>query len=178
MAQIFFLLLQLLLCMIYIFVMGSLLYSNYKGAPWVRTPGSNLDELVGSISIPKGSQIVELGCGTGGVLRALCHDKTVRGVGVDINPLLLWIARLIAKIHHQNNVTFVRKNIYDYSLAQVDFVYLFLMPKMLEKLEPKLRRECRNGTTIISLGFKIPGFEDGLVKKIDSKPYHAYIYKT
>ncbi len=177
MAYILFLLFQFIFLLIFIAVMFSLLYSNFKGAPWVKSPDKNIDALLKLVKIPMDASIIELGCGTGGVLRRLCTNPTTSGLGIDINPLLIFIARIIAKHNKQKNVQFRTSSVYDVSLKKFTIVYLFLMPKMLEKLVPQFNRDLKKDTLIISLGFKIPGLDNKLTKTINTHPYTTHLYK-
>lgn len=178
MPYLLFSFLQLLFLVVFMIVLASLLYSEIYGAPWVRTPQKNLDTILEKVNIPKNSTIIELGCGTGVVLRALCKKSGSHGIGVDINPLLIWVAGILSKFEKNSNVKFVTKNIYDYPLHKSSVIYLFLMPKMLEKLRPKLENELQKGAIIISLGFKIPGWDKKIVKTILSSPYTTYLYQV
>lgn len=42
---------------------------------------------------PNGGRVLDVGCGSGGFLRALCQDNKWEGMGIDINPYALDIAR-------------------------------------------------------------------------------------
>lgn len=147
-----------------------------KGAPWVRSPGKNIKTILVSVKIPKNSVIYELGCGTGEVIRQLCKDPSTRGIGIDINPLLIFFARTITRLQKMDNITYLVGDIRKYSIIKADVVYLFLMPKMLESLVEKFNKELKSDTLIISLGFPIAGFEKKLQKKISDKPYPIFIY--
>jgi len=164
--------------MIFTFIMGSLLYSNFKGAPWVKSPKKSIDEIIKIIQLPNNARIIELGCGTGEVLRTLCRDPKTIGVGVDINPFLIFLARIQNRLKNSTTITFKVGNVYECNISSANVIYVFLMPKMLQKLVPKFEKELKKGTLIISLGFKIPGWDIHLFKTKTVRPYPIYQYKV
>ncbi len=153
----------------------SLLFSSFKGAPYVPTKNASIYEVLKNAGLKKGQKIIELGCGDGRVVRNAVQKFNLKGTGVDINSILI----LIAKIKHRNlkNLSFRTQNIYKTSLSSYDAVYVFLMPEMLVKLKQKFIKECRKGTLIISHGFKIAGWDKKIKKVLERKPFPTYYYR-
>ena len=160
-----------------IYVIG-LLFSAIKGAPYVPTSKKQLDIILTNSHLKKGAQLVELGSGDGRMLRYAAKKFGIQGVGIEINPLLVWWSSFLARRDGTNKmVKFVRKNIFDYPLSHADYVYIFLMPELISKLLPKMKRELKKGTTVISHGFKIVGFEKLLIHTVFDTKFSTFYYK-
>lgn len=157
--------------------LSALIYSWLKGAPYVSTSTPEIDKILKGIKIKNGSSFIELGCGDGRVVRQAVKQYKVLGIGVDINPLLILLARIRSKLNHQKNIKFVKMDIFDYPLARPDFVYIYLFPALISKLEKKLIVEINRGATIISHGFKIPYFSSSLIRVVNSGKFKTYFYR-
>lgn len=155
-----------------------LLFSSIMGAPYVPTSKKQLDKILKNISLKKNDVFVELGSGDGRLVRYVVKKYNVKGIGVEINPLLIWWSRFLAKRDGvKSQLQFVRKNIFNYQLTDTDYLYVFLMPELIQKLLPKFKKELKKGTIIISHGFKIIGFEKRLTHVEHDKTFSTYYYK-
>ncbi|MBI4226151.1 methyltransferase domain-containing protein [Candidatus Roizmanbacteria bacterium] len=154
----------------------SFIYSSLKGSPYVPTKKKEIDYILKNANLNPDLNFLELGCGDGRVSRQAAMRYKVKALGVDINPLLVWYSRLISKLDGVANTKFITKNIFDTDLSHADVLYLFLMPKLIELIVPKLERELKKDATVISHGFKIVKWQNRLRKKIDHKPFPTYFY--
>ena len=66
--------------------------------------------------------------------------------------------------------------IFDADFSGYNMIYLFLMPKFIEKLSNKLEKSLKNGSTIVSHGFKIESLSKYLKKKVYDISFPTYIY--
>jgi len=157
----------------------SLLFSAFKGAPYVPTSKKQLERILENAHLKKNGQFVELGSGDGRLVRYAVKNYGVKGTGVEINPLLVWWSRYLSKkdgISHK--IVFLKQNVFNYSLQKVDYLYLFLMPELIKKLIPKFKKELKKEAIIISHGFKLPGFERKLIHTEFDKAFSTYYYKV
>ena len=156
-----------------------LIYSSLKGAPYVPTSNKQLEKIFKSLKLKKGDRFVELGSGDGRLTRYAVKTYGVSGIGIDINPLLVWWSQFLAKRDHATcEAQFLRRNVFNYSLKDVDYLYIFLMPELIVKLLPKFKKELKKGVIIISHGFKIVGYEKHLIHKEPDKSFSTYYYKV
>lgn len=179
-AEIFYLFLLLIEFIIVLMVatyMVSLLYSSISGAPYVPSSNKDVEETLSQANLKKGQVILELGSGDGRVISFAVQKYHVKGLGIEISPFLVFYSRLLAKFKKIRYIEFKRENIYKSDLSKADVIYMFLMPKMLEKLSTALKTQTKKGTLIISHGFKIPNFEKNLTKTISRKLFPSYLYK-
>lgn len=170
---IFALLLFLLFMIIYTI---SLLYSSWKGSPYVPTKQKELEYILNEANLKEGKIFLEPGCGDGRVVRTAVREHNVNGIGIDINPLIIHYARFL---NHTHNITcdFYVKDIFNTNYSKADYIYLFLMPDLLKKLLPILKKGIKVNAIIISHGFKLHGWEQYLFKTILHAPFPTYFYR-
>lgn len=171
---ILFLLLGLILVSLYFL---SDLLASFKGAPYVPSKSQDIESIFEKIKLKKGQSFLELGSGDGRVTRYVVKKFGAKGLGVDLNPLLVLYSNLISKISHPGGVIFKTGDIFKLNFKQFGVVFLFLMPRTVERLKEKFELECQKGTIIISHGFEIKGWQKRLVKKIPRKTFPTFIYK-
>jgi len=174
----FFILFFILIFLIFITIyLISLIYSSFMGSPYVATKENQVNLILKKLKPKKGKIFFELGCGDGRVVRKAVKDYGVLGFGFDVNPLLLWWAKFLAKRKGLKNIFFQKENILNLSYKNVDYVYFFLLPELIEKLKKKLEKELPKKAIVVSHGFAILGWEKKLFKKIEEKPFPTYYYK-
>ena len=157
--------------------MISLVYSLLMGSPFVKTKSRTLDRVFKEANLKPNQLIIDLGCGDGKIVRTAAKHYKLRGIGVDINPLLIYRAKIMAKLEHLSSVTFYRQNIFDADISEADVVYLFLLPRFLVKLRAKLKNETKKDVLIISHGFQIEDWSKYMIKKIEGKPFSTFYYR-
>lgn len=156
----------------------SLIYSSFKGSPYVASKNKELEVILKELKPKRGKLITELGSGDGRFLRKAAKIYDVRGFGVDVNLLLVIWSNFLAKLDKvDKNVFFDKKNIFDVDLTKADYVYIFLMPKLIEQLTPKLKKELKKDTIVVSHGFPIKGLNNNLFKILKRKPFPTYYYR-
>ena len=169
---------ELLFAIAFSFITGSFIYSSLKGSPYVPTRQKEIDKILNNANLKTGQNFFELGCGDGRISRRAASQFKVRAVGIDINPCLIWYARLLAKISKTDKLRFIKQNILETDLSKADVVYLFLMPRLISRLVPKLNDELKKNTLVISHGFTIVEWKNKLIKKIEGKPFSTFFYKV
>ena len=95
--------------------------------------------------------VYDLGSGDGRIVILAAQKYGARGVGVELDPRLLEISRQVAlegEVAHR--VTFVEGDLFATDISEATVVTLYLSSSVNRQLEPKLRRELRPGTRIVS----------------------------
>jgi trans-aconitate methyltransferase len=126
-------------------------YHWRTGVPPVPSSASERQDVCALLgALPKGAMIYELGCGWGGLVRALAQRfPETRIVGVELSPLPLLIARVFAP----KNARIVRGDFLRMDLREADAVVCYLMFAPMKPLAEKFARELRPGTRVVSLAF-------------------------
>lgn len=154
-----------------------LIYSHLKGSPYVPSKNKEVETILSQARLKQGKILYDLGCGDGRIIRMAVSLYQVKGLGVDVNPLLLWWANFLSKRQHLVNARFIRQNLMTTDVSTADYIYLFLMPELIKKLSPRLKVQIKKNCLVISHGFKIIGWEHNLIKTIDHKPFPTYFYR-
>jgi SAM-dependent methyltransferase len=100
--------------------------------------------------------VYDLGSGDGRIVILAAQKYGARGVGVELEPRLVEIARQVAREGEvDDRVTFVEGDLFTTDISRATVVTLYLSPSMNRDLEPKLKRELRPGTRVVSHQFPI-----------------------
>lgn len=141
-------------------------------APWWRTNKKTARAICKLAKISKKDIVYDLGCGDGEVLiqSALLG---ARGVGIEIDPIRAFLAKFnIIKNRLEKRIIIKRKNFFQEDISEASIVVVYLVPKALEKLLPKFKKELKKGTKIISFVYEIKYIKPN---KIDAKN-RLYLY--
>ncbi|MCX7881331.1 MAG: class I SAM-dependent methyltransferase [Patescibacteria group bacterium] len=174
----FFQLSELFILLLICIYLLSLIYSSLKGSPFVGTNFKELELILKEADLKKNQRFYDLGCGDGRVVRMAVKKYGVIGVGIDINPVLILMAKVLTKIQKLKNVKFIKDEISMVNLNNADIVYIFLMPDLIKKISSQFKKQLKPKTLIISHGFEIPDFKNYLQKTLDHKPFPTYYYLT
>lgn len=141
------------------------------GAPFVPADKKVLGEIIKAIDIKENSVFYDLGCGDGRIL-VECRKKQpgAKLVGIEKFPLPYLVARLNLRFFNKNTgITIKRKDIFEEDLSSATHVYTYLLPKLMDKLLPKLERELKPGAKLISPEFGFSGKKPSQVIELGEK---------
>ena len=105
----------------------------------------------------KASDVVyDLGSGDGRIVITAAKKYGARGVGIEIDPALVKKAtENAAAAGVSSRVRFVTQNLFTADLSEATVVTLYLLQSINERLRPKLVRELKPGTRIVSHVFNM-----------------------
>lgn len=123
----------------------------------------------------KSIHLVDLGCGTGELLRRLAMSRPdCRFTGIENAPLPWLIARF--RNRHLHNVKVVRDDLWSAHLGQFDIVYAFLSPVPMPKLGRKASLEMHRDALLIANSFEIPGLHADRIVDDEPRARALYLY--
>jgi protein-L-isoaspartate O-methyltransferase len=100
--------------------------------------------------------VYDLGSGDGRIVIITAQKYGARGVGVEIDPKLVELARQNARdAEVSDRVTFIQGDLFTADISPATVVTLYLSASINKRLEPKLKTELRPGTRIVSHQFRI-----------------------
>jgi SAM-dependent methyltransferase len=100
--------------------------------------------------------VYDLGSGDGRIVITAAQRFGARGVGIELDPKLVGISQQVAREGGVANlVTFIEGDLFKSDISAATVVTLYLSNTVNMRLEPKLRRELRPGTRIVSQRFPI-----------------------
>ena len=95
--------------------------------------------------------VYDLGCGDGRIVIAAVKQRGARGVCVDIDPQRIEESRANAdQAGVAHRILFLQQDLFDTNIRDATVVTLFLSPSVNLKLRPKLWRELKPGTRVVS----------------------------
>jgi SAM-dependent methyltransferase len=134
------------------------------GQPPARTPDIHFvptrqavaDAMLRLAKVGPADVVYDLGSGDGRIVVLAAQKYGARGVGIELDPQLVRTSREIAREGEvADRVTFIEGDLFQADLSEATIVTLYLSTSVNMRLEPKLRRELRPGTRIVSQRFPI-----------------------
>jgi len=97
-------------------------------------------------------RVIDLGSGDGRiVIGAAQVNSNLHGIGVDIDAKLVQEATETArKLNVHERARFVHQNAFDADLSDVSVIFMWLWPEMQTMLRPKILREAKPGTRVVT----------------------------
>jgi SAM-dependent methyltransferase len=98
--------------------------------------------------------VYDLGCGDGRIVIAAVKRYGARGVCVDIDPARITESRQNADTAGiAGRIEFRQADLFETDLRRATVVTLYLLPQLNERLRPKLFRELKPGSRVVSNAF-------------------------
>jgi len=124
--------------------------------PYVPTTEEAVKAMLKLADVRKSDIVYDLGCGDGRIVIAAAKEYGARGVGIDINPERIQEAEAKAKkAGVEKLVRFEENDLFDADIHQATVVTLFLLGSVNLRLRPKLLRELKPGTRVVSNTFNM-----------------------
>ncbi len=121
------------------------------GGPFVPTPWVIVDEMLKLVEIRPDDTVYDLGSGDGRFVIAASKRHGARGVGIELNGDLVIFSRVQAERDGvAERVKFVEGDVLKADLRDATVVTMYLLPRLVVQLVPKLRAELRPGARIVS----------------------------
>ena len=121
---------------------------------YVPTPEEVVIEMLQMAQVTQKDIVYDLGCGDGRIVITAAKVFGARGVGVDIDPVRVKESNENArKAGVTDRVKFIEQDLFKTDLSEATVVSLYLYPELNLRLRPKLFRDLRPGTRIVSHEF-------------------------
>lgn len=124
--------------------------------PFVPTPMNVVDAMLDMARVTKNDVVYDLGCGDGRIVIRAAQRFGARGVGVDLNPQRIREAKAAAKAagpQIERLVRFEVGDVFTFDFSKATVVTMYLLPSVNLKLRPRLLKELKPGTRIVSHDF-------------------------
>ena len=145
--------------------------------PFVPTPREVVETMLAMADVKKGDVLYDLGCGDGRIVIMAAQKFGVKGVGVDLNPERIRESREnTAAAGVENLVTFIEGNIFDVEIKDASVVTLYLMSSVNLRLRPRLLRELRPGTRVVSHDFSMEDWKPDKFQTVNGGYDNHYVY--
>jgi SAM-dependent methyltransferase len=138
---------------------------------FVPTPEEVVEAMLRLAEVGPDDIVYDLGSGDGRIPIAAARRFGARGVGIDLDPKLVAQAtRTAREAGVADRVTFVEADIFDADISKATVVTLYLLTSINERLRPKLQKELRPGTRIVSHQFRMGDWQPDREIVVDYRP--------
>lgn len=176
--MIFFIVTELfiLFVIVYLFYLLSWFWPpDSPWAPWWKTSAEVARAIQKLGKITSKDLVYELGSGDGENLITLAKEFDIPSVGIEVDPWRVTQSKLLILFKGlSKKITIIKKNLFAVDVSKATVVYLYLIPKTLEKLQTKLENELKPGTRVISYRYPILYFP----KIGENKTHKLYLYEV
>jgi SAM-dependent methyltransferase len=123
---------------------------------FVPTPPDVVDAMLKLAKVTSSDVVYDLGSGDGRILIAAAKMYGARGVGIDIDPERVREATANARSNNvADKVTFRQDDLFTADISPATVVMLYLSPTVNSRLAPRLMKELKPGTRIVSHAFDL-----------------------
>lgn len=125
---------------------------------YVPTDHPIVDEVLEMFDLKPGELLYDIGCGDARVLIAAAEEYGVKGIGIEINPIHVEIAKYSVKESGlEDQIEIIEADVLDESvdISAADAVYMYLDYIGIDELRPKLERQLRPDCRVISKGSSV-----------------------
>jgi SAM-dependent methyltransferase len=144
-------------------------------APYVESPSPVVSAMLKLAKVTTSDVVYDLGCGDGRIVIAAASEYGAQGVGIDINPQRIEEARANArKADVEKLVKFEINDLFDADFHNATVVTLYLLPNLNLRLRPKLLKELKPGTRVVSHEFPMGDWKPDKVETVEGS--HLYLW--
>ncbi|UFX82940.1 hypothetical protein [Candidatus Absconditicoccus praedator] len=164
----------MILIVSYFYFFVELLFTGRSFVPFVASDNKKLSKMMEIANIQKNDQVYDLGCGDGKIILEASKYTNKKCIGYErkldvalFGKLILWLKSANAEI--------IRKDFFKENLEDADVIFVYLLPNVMKELEPKILKECKKGTKVISNGFEFPNWTPENIYSIKKGKVIEYI---
>jgi SAM-dependent methyltransferase len=143
--------------------------------PYVPSPNTVVNGMLKLADVKKGDVVYDLGCGDGRIVITAAKEFGAKGVGVDLNPERVQEARENAKkAAVEEMVKFQENDLFKADIGNATVVTLYLLPDVNVRLRPKLLKELKPGTRIVSHSFDMGDWKPDKEEVVDGRRLYLW----
>ena len=151
--------------------------SRTPDVPYVPTDEKIVAEMLKVASVGKNDVLYDLGSGDGRIVITAAKQLGTRGVGIDIDPERIKDANENAKKAGVTARTrFILGDIFEADFREATVVTMYLLPEVNMRLRPKLLRDLRPGTRIVSHNYDLGDWKPRRTIKIALPDGDHWVY--
>jgi SAM-dependent methyltransferase len=147
---------------------------------FVPTDTTKVREMLQAAQVNAKDLVYDLGCGDGRIVISAVKKYGARGVCVDIDPARIKESKSNADTAGvRSRIEFVQGDLFEQDLSRATVVTLYLLPSLNERLRPKLFKELRPGSRVVSNAFDMGDWKADRtldVKTFSGMQSYAYLW--
>ena len=143
---------------------------------FVPTPQDVVDGMLKLAGVGPKDIVYDLGCGDGRtVVTAVKKFGAAHAVGVDIDPERIAESNATAKeAGVTDKVKFILGDLFEADIKEATVVTLYLLTSLNQKLRPKLWRDLKPGTRIVSHAFDMGDWQPEKTEDVDGRKIYVW----
>jgi SAM-dependent methyltransferase len=147
--------------------------------PYVPTPEDVVAKMLKMANVSGDDVVYDLGCGDGRIVITAAKELGCRGVGIDIDPTRIQESRVNASnAGVTDKVKFFQMDLFEADISEATVVTLYLLSRVNLRLRPKLFRELRPGTRVVSHDFSMGEWQPERSEVVEEKVDYVPVYDT
>ncbi len=128
--------------------------------PFIATPGDVVDRMLTLAGTGPEDLVVDLGSGDGRIVITAAQRFGARGLGIELDKKLVEQSRRNAEqAHVAGRVSFVEGDVLISDISRATVVTVYLLPSLIDRLQPRFVDELKPGTRIVSHAFQMVGWK-------------------
>ena len=140
------------------------------------TPWDVVEAMLNKAGVNQDDVVYDLGCGDGRFVILAAKKFGARGVGVDIDPVRIKESKENAqKAKVADRTTFIEGDLFKADIREATVVTLYLLNDLNYQLRPKLFRELKPGTRIVSYTFDMADWEPDEMMQIRDRFFYYWV---
>jgi len=150
-------------------------------SPFVPTPMQIVYEMLKLLELSPDDVLVDPGAGDCRIVINAARLYRCVSIGIEILPHLVKMCiEQVRREGLQDKVIIVWSDLFKFSYDIATAVTLYLGPELNEKLRPKLERELRPGTRVVSHDFEVPGWKPVKIVEVQGpdRKRRLYLYEA
>jgi len=143
---------------------------------YVPTPYVVVEAMLEAADIEPTDVVYDLGSGDGRIVISAARDYGATGIGVEIDPKYIDMARLNAAANNvTDKVTFIQADLFEIEFTDATVITLYLSDQLNLRLLPKLLDDLKPGTRIVSHEFALGDWEPEQSLNINGHRVHYWV---
>jgi ribosomal protein L11 methylase PrmA len=148
----------------------------HKDVPYVPTQPQLVEQMLKLAGVTKNDVVYDLGCGDGRIVVMAAQKFGARAVGVDIDPERIKEANENAKkAGVTGRVKFVQGDLFEADVKPATVVTLYLLPGVNLKLRPRLLKDLKPGTRVVSHSFDMGGWKPDKEENVEGSQLFLWV---
>lgn len=123
-----------------------------REVPFVRSSKKVWQHVINNLSPDSNKVFYDLGCGDGSLLFLVEEKMKMKVKGYE-KGLLPYLLAMFKKCLKKSKAEIKRKDLFKQNYADADYIYLYLLPSVVQKLEPVLLSNIKKGAIVMSNSF-------------------------
>jgi len=143
------------------------------------TPQLIVEDLLKMAEVNRTDIIYDLGCGDGRFVITAAKKYGARGVGIDIDPERIKESNQNARVEGvMDKVKFIEADLFETDFREATVVALYLLPEMNMQLRPKLLKDLKPGSRVVSHEFDMYDWPPDKTGKLGRNKYYLWVVPT